>query len=73
MINETKILDFKNSEVEKVLRRITSGLTEQKDIVNACYLFVRDEIKFGYNESDDISASKVLKDGYGQCNTGSTP
>ena len=33
---------------------------------------VRDEIKFGYNKSDDIAASEVLKDGYGQCNTKST-
>ena len=32
-------------------------------------MFVRDKIKFGYNESDDISASQVLSDGYGQCNT----
>ena len=33
------------------------------------YYFVKDEILFGYNISDDISAEKVLKDGYGQCNT----
>ncbi|MEH0154646.1 transglutaminase domain-containing protein [Limibacter armeniacum] len=31
-----------------------------------------DDIQFGYNTSDDIPASKVLKDGYGQCNTKST-
>ncbi|MFC3363524.1 transglutaminase family protein [Pedobacter fastidiosus] len=36
------------------------------------YDYVRDEIKFGYNLSDDISASEVLKDGYGQCNTKAT-
>ena len=24
---------------------------------------------FGYNQSDDIAASDVLADGYGQCNT----
>jgi len=34
--------------------------------------FVRDEIKFGYNESDDIPASQVARDGYGQCNTKTT-
>ena len=31
-----------------------------------------DEIKFGYNIDDSVSASKVLKDGYGQCNTKGT-
>jgi len=40
--------------------------------VKTIYNFVRDEIKFGNNVSDDISASQVLKDGYGQCNTKAT-
>jgi hypothetical protein len=40
--------------------------------IKAIYNFVRDEIKFGYNLSDNISASAVLKDGYGQCNTKAT-
>ena len=30
------------------------------------------EIAFGYNTDDMISASEVLKDGYGQCNTKGT-
>ena len=33
------------------------------------YNYVRDDIEFGYNEDDAITASKVLEDGYGQCNT----
>ncbi len=33
---------------------------------------MRDEIRFGYNASDEIKASRVLKDGYGQCNTKAT-
>ncbi|MEW9124465.1 MAG: transglutaminase-like domain-containing protein, partial [Thermotaleaceae bacterium] len=36
------------------------------------YDFVRNEIRFGYNQGDDIPASEVLRDGYGQCNTKST-
>ncbi len=42
---------------------------EPVDRVREVYLFVRDEIPFGYNESDAIPASRVLRDGYGQCNT----
>lgn len=37
--------------------------------VGAAYSFVKDEIAFGYNASDDLPASDVLEDGYGQCNT----
>lgn len=40
--------------------------------VGAAYLFVRDEIAFGYNTTDDLPASQVLADGIGQCNTKST-
>ncbi len=40
--------------------------------IGAVYDFVRDEIPFGYNTSDDLAASAVLADGYGQCNTKTT-
>lgn len=36
------------------------------------YNFVRDEILFGYNIDDSLPASKVLADGFGQCNTKGT-
>ena len=36
------------------------------------YTFVRDEILFGYNVDDSVPASRVLRDGYGQCNTKGT-
>ncbi|HUH68330.1 MAG TPA: transglutaminase family protein [Mycobacterium sp.] len=40
--------------------------------IGAIYEFVRNEVPFGYNVSDDIPASAVLADGYGQCNTKTT-
>ena len=40
--------------------------------IGAVYGFVRDEIEFGYNASDDLPASRVLQDGIGQCNTKAT-
>lgn len=33
---------------------------------------MRDEIAFGYNESVDLPASRVLAAGFGQCNTKGT-
>lgn len=42
------------------------------DRIGAIYDFVRNEIDFGYNRADDIPASEVLDDRYGQCNTKGT-
>ncbi|NLR91465.1 transglutaminase-like domain-containing protein [Flammeovirga agarivorans] len=65
----SKILDFKAESLETLTEergwRNLSDMEKIKEIYN----FVKDEIAFGYNSSDDISASQVLKDGYGQCNT----
>ena len=44
----------------------------EEDRIGAVYNFVRDQIPFGYNTSDDLAASTVLADGYGQCNTKTT-
>ena len=45
---------------------------EKFECLKYIYNFVRDEILFGYNIDDNIAASKVLADGYGQCNTKGT-
>ena len=65
---ETPILNFNHPSIQRVLRRLIIKFKTEEEI-RAIYDFVRNEIKFGYNESDDIPASKVLQDGYGQCNT----
>lgn len=68
-LQETSILDFQNVDIQLlVLNRQWKYLTASNRI-GEIYNFVKDEIKFGYNASDDIPASQVLKDGYGQCNT----
>lgn len=71
-LNETKMLDFLHKSIQGlIISRNWLNLNEFERI-KAIYNFVRDEIKFGYNVSDKISASRVLKDGYGQCNTKGT-
>lgn len=40
--------------------------------IGAIYDYVRNEILFGYNRSDTLTATEVLADGYGQCNTKAT-
>lgn len=65
----TSMLDFNSGAIKNLLsERGWAGLPSFERI-GAAYDFVRNEIAFGYNASDDISASAVLKDGYGQCNT----
>src|SRR5690554_1453199 len=71
-LKETKILDYSNASIQKLLEQRGWENLDIVAKVQAIYNFVRDEIKFGYNVSDYISASQVLNDGYGQCNTKAT-
>lgn len=69
---ETGMLDFSNKDIQKLIaEKAWDSLTDFEKI-KSIYEYVRDEIKFGYNTDDSISASKVLSDGYGQCNTKGT-
>lgn len=40
--------------------------------IGAVYGFVQNEILFGYNTDDTLTATEVLSDGIGQCNTKAT-
>ena len=67
--SSTEILDYEKSNIQNlVVSRDWMKLNQYKKI-GAAYTFVRNEVLFGYNKSDDIKASQVLIDGYGQCNT----
>ena len=66
------MLDYSNSSIQELIK--SRGWKEIEDFerIKSIYNFVKDEILFGYNMDDDIPASKVLSDGYGQCNTKGT-
>lgn len=71
-LRRTALLDFDHPSLQALIdERGWTGLAERQRI-GSIYDFVRDEIAFGYNASDDIPASAVLADGYGQCNTKTT-
>ncbi|MFZ5570515.1 MAG: transglutaminase-like domain-containing protein [Thermodesulfobacteriota bacterium] len=71
-LQETGILDFHHPVFERLGDdRGWPGLDDFHKI-QAVHGFVQNEIAFGYNESDDMRASAILKDGYGQCNTKTT-
>ena len=68
-VQETKLLDFNHPSIVELVKSGGWNDLERFEKIGAVYQFVKDEILFGYNESDDIPASKALQDGYGQCNT----
>lgn len=71
-LSETKMLDYSSREIQQLVKERGWASLEKLECIKQIYNFVRDEILFGYNIDDSIPASKVLKDGYGQCNTKGT-
>jgi len=72
LLERTPLLDFDHPSIVALIAERGWRDMVREDRVQAIYEFVRDEILFGYNTDDDIPASAVLVDGYGQCNTKAT-
>lgn len=68
-LQSTAILDFEHPSIQTLIDQQGWQTLSAYDAIGAVYNFVRDDILFGYNSSDELSASMILKDGYGQCNT----
>lgn len=71
-LSETEILNFRHPKIQALLTDRGWRTLPKSEALKRIYYFVKDEIKFGYNRDDNIRASDVLVDGYGQCNTKST-
>ncbi len=69
---ETPMLDFSSPAIQALIAQRGWRAMGEFERIRAIYNYVRDEILFGYNTDDGIPASKVLADGYGQCNTKGT-
>lgn len=72
LVQETKLLNFSHPALQTLIRDRQWLKLEPYERIQSAYDFVRNHITFGYNISDNISASDVLIDGYGQCNTKAT-
>lgn len=68
-LEKTNLLDFDNKNIQELIIKRGWMSLDELNRIKAIYNYIRDEILFGYNIDDKIKASKVLKDGYGQCNT----
>jgi len=72
LLQPSRLLDFTVGPIEDLIARRGWRDLDEHDRIGGAYDFVRNEIRFGYNRRDDIRASDVLTDGYGQCNTKAT-
>ena len=72
LLAPTPILNFYHPSIARLVKDRAWNTPSTHDRIGAVYDFVRNEIAFGYNRSDDISATDVLADGFGQCNTKGT-
>ncbi|MBC8950115.1 hypothetical protein Xets_02864 [Xenorhabdus sp. TS4] len=66
---ETHLLDFEAENIQQLIQSRHWRTLPESERVKSVYNFVRDEIKFGFNEDDSLTASSILQSGYGQCNT----
>lgn len=66
------LLDYQHPAIQSLIKQRGWLQRNEYERIGAVYDFVRDEIAFGYNASDDLPASTVLADGIGQCNTKGT-
>jgi len=68
-LKETPLLDYANPMIKDMISDNNWSSLNENEKILSIYNYVRDSIAFGYNRADNIPASQVLKDGYGQCNT----
>ena len=68
-LKETRLLDFSHPSLTGLVKSRGWATLPEYERIARIYDFVQNEIAFGYNEADDIPASQVYSDGYGQCNT----
>ena len=71
-LQETQMLNFKHKSIQRLIKEKQWINDDDFQKILKIYNFVRDDIAFGYNTDDIITASEVLNDGYGQCNTKGT-
>ena len=72
LLKKTKLLDYDDCLIQSLIYERGWRDLPEYDAIGAVYHFVKDEILFGYNRCDTLTASEGLSDGIGQCNTKST-
>lgn len=69
-LESSKYIDWNNTQVLEVAKAISNNCVTEDEIVNACFIFVRDEIQHSNDYKLNpitVSASEVLKNRTGYC------
>lgn len=69
---ETPMLNYSSDLLRELILQRKWDNMDTFHKIKYIYEYVQNEILFGYNKNDYLTASDVLKEGYGQCNTKST-
>lgn len=70
---QKKLADADHPMVKKTAERLTQDAETDRHRLQCLFLFVRDEITFGFpTKGDLVPASETLQTGIGQCNTKAT-
>lgn len=71
-LNNTPMLNYNAQEIIDLINARKWNDLDEYNKIGCIYDFVQNEILLGYNKYDNLTATQVLKDGYGQCNTKAT-
>ena len=69
-LEETKIIDFTNSDIQNLARELSKNCTTDEEIAKNCFTYVRDNINHSGDFRDEITtciASDILKYKTGWC------
>lgn len=68
-LKNTATLDYKSQQISDLIIAQKWNDMDEYAKIGAIYDYVQNNILLGYNKYDDLTATQVLSDGIGQCNT----
>lgn len=68
-LKNTAMLDYKSQQISDLIIEQKWNDMDEYAKIGAIYDYVQNNILLGYNKYDDLTATQVLSDGIGQCNT----
>ncbi len=71
-LKDSAMLNYRAQEIIDLIDAHKWADLNEFDKIGAIYDYVQNNILLGYNKYDNLTATQVLKDGYGQCNTKAT-
>ena len=71
-LENTTMLNYNEQKITELVKLHKWNELDEYNKIGTIYDFVQNEILLGYNKVDNLTATQVLKDGIGQCNTKAT-